>query len=188
MSAPKNFNLGKSTNSYVSLTFSPHSFLDIFSDPNPRIAKKDQDFAIGAAFQLSISPKGGGSAISSEILIPIVAIECKTYLAKNHLDMCASTAANIKNAAPYCMYIVAAEFIKMDKGVFPELTDISEIYVLCKAKNGDRKKRKDAGMPPHDIYEDLVCDLFNRVTGHLGAVWWDPGSALKSGKVIQRPF
>ena len=82
----------------------------------------------------------------------------------------------------------ASEFIMMDKGIFPELTDISEIYVLCKAKNGDRKKRKNAGMPPHDIYENLVCDLFNRLTGHLNAVWWDPGSASKSGKVIQRPF
>lgn len=185
---PPNFRLGKSTNSYVSLSFAPHSFASIFGDPNPRIAKKDQDFAIGAAFQLTITPDGGGDTIDSGILIPIVAIECKTYLAKNHLDMCASTAASIKHAAPYCMYVVAAEFIKMDKGVFPELTDISEIFVLCRAKNGDRKKRRDAGLPPHDIYADLVCDLFERVIGHLRSIWWDPESALKSGRVIQRPF
>ncbi|GFE67250.1 Bpu10I family restriction endonuclease [Litoreibacter roseus] len=185
---PLNFKLGKSTSSYVSLTFAPHNFASIFNDPNPRIAKKDQDFAIGATFQLTIQPEGGESPIKSGILIPIVAIECKTYLAKNHLDMCASTAASIKTAAPYCMYVVSAEFIKMDKGVFPELTDISEIFVLCRAKNGDRKKRRDAGLPPHDIHADLICDLFNRVIGHLRSIWWDPDSALKSGRVIQRPF
>lgn len=75
---PINFRLGKSTSSYVSLTFSPHSFKFFFGDPNPRIAKKDQDFAIGAAFQLTITPDGGGDTIDSGILIPIVAIECKS--------------------------------------------------------------------------------------------------------------
>jgi hypothetical protein len=185
---PQNLKLGKSINSYVSLTFAPYSFKEIFSDPNPRISKKDQDFSIGATFHLSLAPVGGGNAIQSEILIPIVAIECKTYLAKNHLDMCSSTASSIKAAAPYCMYIVSAEFIKMDKGVFPELTNISEIFVLCKAKNGDRKKRRDAGLPPHEIHTDLVVELFERVVSHIQSTWWDPDSALKSGKVIQRPF
>jgi hypothetical protein len=188
---PDNFRMGKSNSSYVSLTFSPHSFDQIFSNPNPRIAKKDQDFAIGAAFQLSVAPSHGSDAsdlIQSDILIPVVAVECKTYLAKNHLDMCASTAASIKSALPFCMYIVAAEFIKMDKGVLPELTEISEIYVLCRAKNGDRKKRRDQGQPPHDIHSDLICDLHKRVLGHLRSVWWDPDSALTSGRVIQRPF
>ena len=47
---PKNFRIGKSVNSYISLTFAPYSFDTIFTSPNPRIAKKDQDFALGAAF------------------------------------------------------------------------------------------------------------------------------------------
>jgi hypothetical protein len=185
---PNNLKIGKSVNSYVSLTFAPHSFGTIFDHPNPRVAKKDQDFAIGATFKLRIESGESSASSASEILIPIVAIECKTYLAKNHLDMCSATASSIKHASPYCMYIIAAEFIKMDKAVYPELSEISEIYVLCKAHNSDRQKRRDAGLPPHVIHSDLVVDLFLRVLGHLRRTWWDPASAISHGRVISRPF
>ena len=102
--------------------------------------------------------------------------------------MCSSTAADIKRAAPYCMYIIVCEFIKLVKTAAPELTDISEIYVLCKAENGDRKKRRALGHGPHLVDGSAVMDLFERVMGHLRSVWWDPANALQVGKVISRPF
>ncbi len=186
---PNNFRIGKTLGSYISLNFAPFSFADIFKNPNPRVGTKDQDFALGAQFKLAIkSVDNGDTQIVQDILIPMIAIECKTYLAKNHLDMCSATAASIRVAAPYCMYMVLAEFLKMDKAVAPELTDISEIYVLCKAPNADRKRRRDAGLPPHDIDLELIVDLFKRVVGHLRSIWWDPATALERGKVISRPF
>lgn len=185
---PGNFSIGKSNSGYLKLTFAPHSFKKMFSDPNPCISVKNQDFALGASYELKISPNvKDGKEFSSKIILPVVAIECKTYLAKNHLDMCASTASDIRRAMPYCMYIIVCEFIKLVKTASPELTDISEIYVMCRATNGDRKIRRENGLPPHDISSDTVIDLFNRVTGHLRAVWWDPSTALERGVVISRP-
>lgn len=186
---PSNYLAGKAMSSYLMLTFAPKDFVSLFDNPNPRISRKDQDFAIGATMKLSVGPSSGGASSFSEVVtLPVVAIECKTYLAKNHLDMCSSTAQMLRRANPYCMYIVAAEFLKMDKGVTPEVTDIAEIFVLCKADNATRAKRKAAGESPHPVYEDVVLSLFNMVLGHLRAVWWDPNTALERGKVISRPF
>ena len=102
--------------------------------------------------------------------------------------MCSSTAQMLKRANPYCMYIIAAEFLKMDKGVTPEVTDIAEIFLLCKADNASRAKQKVAGDPPHAVYADVTRALFMMVIGHLQAVWWEPDTALERGKVISRPL
>lgn len=186
---PQNFKIGKSGHGYLKLTFAPHSFEKMFANPNPCISVKNQDFALGASYQLTISPNiDEAEDIAAQIILPVVAIECKTYLAKNHLDMCSSTATDIKRAVPYCMYIIVCEFIKLVKTASPELTDISEIYVMCKAENGDRKRRRAAGLDPHLIDADVVVDLHQRVLGHLRSIWWDPDTALQRGKVIARPF
>jgi hypothetical protein len=86
------------------------------------------------------------------------------------------------------MYLIATEFLKMDPGVTPEVTDISEIFILCKADNSTRKRRQASGKGPHPIFSDVVWELFKLVTGHLKATWWDPATALERGKVISRPF
>ena len=185
---PSNYIAGKAMSSYLTLTFSPRTFSDLFSDPNPRVSKKDQDFAIGAAMNLLFGAPGSAPVFSQTLTLPVVAIECKTYLAKNHLDMCSSTAQMLKRANPYCMYIIAAEFLKMDASVTPEVTDIAEIFILCKDTNGSRRTRKENGEPPHPIYQDVVGALFKMVLGHLRAIWWDPITALDRGKVISRPF
>lgn len=44
------------------------------------------------------------------------------------------------------IYIVAAEYLKMTDAS-PELTDIDEVYVLCRAKNSEREMRKRNGQP-----------------------------------------
>lgn len=184
---PKNFKIGKSNSTYLELTFSPKSFKDLFDHPNPCILRKDQDFVLGAFVSLAISGASKEESDLQRIVLPVVAIECKTYLAKNHLDMCSSTAASLKRAMPYCMYIIVGEFLKMDKAVVPEYTDISEIFILCKAKNSERSIRRNAGLPPHDIDSDLVWQLYQLVLGHLRAIWWDPQTAVERGRIINRP-
>lgn len=122
-----------------------------------------------------------------ETVIPAIAIECKTYLERNMLDSCAATAARLKRAMPYCTYIVATEYLKMDEA-YPELTDINEVYVLCRAKNANRLRRKSNGEPPFDIDAKLIIDLYHRVMNHLNAIWWNPEDALANGKIINRPI
>lgn len=87
---------------------------------------------------------------------------------------------------PYCIYMVASEYMKMDEAS-PELTDIDEVYILCKAKNAERLRRSQEGLPPLDIDASLIYDIFMRVRKHLNAIWWSPEDAVANGKVICRP-
>lgn len=181
---PINHHIGRAKG-YVDLTFSPSSFKGIFTNPNPYIHTKDQDFILGAVFTLIVKSKID-TEISENIIVPVLAIECKTYLERNMLDSCSGTARRLKSAMPYCLYIVVAEYMKL-KNEQPELTDINEIYILSKASNSEREQAKKAGRQPHDIQVDLIEDLFNKVKGHLNSIWWSPDKALTTGKIINRP-
>jgi hypothetical protein len=183
-SLPSNLLLGKA-NSYVDLTFSPSSFREIFIKPNPYIHSKDQDFVIGVSLELIIKADGANE-IKEDIIVPVLAIECKTYIERNMLDSCSGTARRLKSAMPYCLYIVASEYMKL-KDEQPELSDINEIYILCKASVSERLDSRKRGIKPHIIQEDLIIDLFNKVKGHLNSIWWSPDKALSTGKIINRP-
>ncbi len=181
--------LGKA-NSYVGLTFTPRSFQSLFNNPVPAVHTKDQDFVLGCTVQLSSSIKGGDekeilkSSSSSEVVVPVVAIECKTYIERNMLDSCAGTAKRLKAAMPYCLYLVAAEYMKMDDA-YPELTDIDEVFILTKQSNAARLRQKSSA--PHPICEDLILDIFYQVATHLNKIWWSPEDALERGRIINRP-
>ena len=180
----ENLFVGKG-NSYVSLSFTPHSFSNVFKYPSAYIHTKDQDFMLGATVDINVVADGEEETTST--VIPIVAIECKTYLERNMLDSCAATASRLKTAMPYCVYIVAAEYMKMSSAS-PELTDIDEVYILCRAKNSDRESRKRANLPPLEIDPELIIDLFERVGRHLNSIWWHPEDAIENGKIINRPL
>lgn len=181
--AHDNLFVGKG-NSYVSLSFTPSGFSNLFTHPNAYIHTKDQDFVLGATVNINVAADGTEETTST--VIPVVAIECKTYLERNMLDSCAATASRLKNAMPYCVYMVASEYMKMSDAS-PELTDIDEVYVLCKAKNSEREARKKANLPPLDIDAALIIDLFERVKRHLNSIWWHPDDAVENGKIINRP-
>lgn len=178
-----NLFLGKE-NSYVSLSFTPKSFSGILNDVKPYIHSKDQDFVLGISVDINV--RSGEQETIQTTILPVIAIECKTYLEKNMLDSCANTATRLKNAMPYCLYMVASEYMKMDEAS-PELTDIDEVYILCKAKNSERLRRTQENLPPLDIDGSLIVDLFSRVRRHLNATWWSPEDAISNGKVISRP-
>lgn len=180
----ENLFVGKG-NSYVSLSFTPSSFGELFSNPKAYIHTKDQDFVLGANVEIKVTADGDEE--TSTTVIPAVAIECKTYLERNMLDACAATASRLKNAMPYCIYIVASEYMKMSDAA-PELTDIDEVYILCRAKNADRERRKREHLDPFSIDADLIIDLYKRVCRHLNAIWWKPEDAVENGKIINRPL
>lgn len=184
----ENVFIGKG-NSYVSLSFTPNCFEDAFNNPQPHIHTKDQDFVLGVAVDIDVKSKGVNTINkkNNKTVIPVVAIECKTYLEKNMLDSCAATATRLKNAMPYCIYMVASEYMKMDES-YPELTDIDEVYILCKKKNSERIKRSKEGKSPFNIDEELIVDLYKRVERHLNSIWWSPEDAIERGKIICRPI
>ena len=183
---PKNLFIGKG-NGYVDLTFSPKKFTAMFNEPGEYFHSKDQDFMFGAQFSVSICPDNidSGKVKNSKIIVPVIAIECKTYLERNMLDSCAGTATRIKKATPYCLYIVASEYLKL-KDSHPELTDIDEVYVLCRESNADRLTKQKNGQNITPINEDLILDIFYLVSNHLNRVWWQPENAISCGKVINR--
>ena len=142
---------------------------------------------MGAKHFITICNNPNSSDVkSNEIVIPVVAIECKTYIERNMLDSCAGTATRLKKALSYCMYIVASEYMKLEDAQ-PELTNIDEVFVLCKATNSDRLSRKRRDAAPHIVHSDLVIDLYNMVSRHINAIWWQPEDALDTGKIINRP-
>lgn len=175
-------------NSYCSLNFTPGSFSDLLENPSVNIHTKDQDFVLGCKVQITTKAFGdkSGHENVAQVVVPVVAIECKTYIERNMLDSCAGTAARLKAAMPYCIYLVAAEYMKM-KDAFPELTSIDEVFILTKSSNSERLERRKLGYPVHDIYPELIMDIYQMVDKHLAKIWWSPEDAIKRGRVINRP-
>ena len=129
---------------------------------------------------LTFSIEGVAGVTQDSVVVPAVAIECKRYLERNMLDECSGTAEKVKKATPYCLYFIVAEYLKMDD-CRPELSKIDEIYILRRQRNSDRLAKN---FIPNPIYGDLVWDVYSRVLAHLGRIWWDPNSALETGKLF----
>ncbi len=164
---------------FIDLVFNPINFANLASLPKFTIRKKDHDFIIGGRFKLSISnSENPALQEENEIVVPAVAIECKRYLERNMLDECSGTAEKVKNATPYCLYLIASEFLKMDEG-YPELSQIDEIYILRRQKNSERDQQ-----PILPIYSDLIMEIYSSVVKHLEKIWWNPDAALTTGRVF----
>jgi len=163
---------------FIDIAFHPADIGSLIEGPDYTVRRKDHDFVIGGTLHIAMN----GTKTSSEetLIIPAVAIECKRYLERNMLDECAGTADRVKHATPYCKYFVVAEFLKLDD-CRPELSKIDEIYVLRRQKNSDRSKTEISQNP---IHADLIIDLHQTVVEHLKRVWWNPKSALESGKLF----
>ena len=184
--ASASVSLGKA-NSYSSLNFTPRSFQNLLEDPEVNIHTKDQDFVLGCKVTISASAEGSTKKCKKNtVVVPVVAIECKTYIERNMLDSCAGTAQRLKAAMPYCIYIVVSEYMKM-KDAFPELTAIDEVFILTRANNSERLLLAKESGGVHEIAQDLIEDIFNLVEAHIQSIWWDPEEAVKRGRVIGRP-
>lgn len=174
--------LRRPASSFIGLIFNPRDVHSLIEAPEFTLREKDHDFVLGACVTLSIQAEGSTSTRSDKLVVPAVAIECKRYLERNMLDECAGTAERIKKATPYCRYIVASEFLKLDRAL-PELSQIDEIYVLRKQRNLER----NTGVALNPIYPELIVHLYQDVISHLKRVWWDPESGLTSGRVFNLP-
>lgn len=172
--------LRRPASGYLDLIFNPRDIHTLVSNPEYTVRRKDHDFVIGSIINIAIRAEGNPRASEDQLVIPAVALECKRYLERNMLDECSGTAERIKRATPYCLYIVAAEYLKMDD-CSPELSRIDEIYILRRQRN---LERGHTGFTPNPIYGDLVWDLYQKIVRHLRRIWWNPDSALTDGKLF----
>lgn len=156
---------------YSNLYFAPENLVNFIKTPNMKINVKDQDFAI----YRTILIKADGE--QKMINVPVVSVECKTYIDKTMLEGSIATAEKIKNGNPYCLFLVVTEWYDVSYEVDPAYSRIDQIYVLRK-----QKRRSNKNNP---IYFEVVRDLFNFIMCRLErSQSCIDTSILKEGKVI----
>ncbi len=162
------------TQAYTNLYFAPPS-VDAFNESsNIVINVKNQDFSISKEVILKSRVSNNENWQESRIYVPIVSIECKTYLDKTMYEGSVSTAERIKRGNPYCLFLIVTETYEVSLDVEPRLSSIDEIYVL-------RKENRN-----NPIYEELVWDLFKFVETHINSDWYNVRDRIKRGKMICR--
>lgn len=160
------------TQAYTNLYFAAPS-MDAFEEsPNIVINVKNQDFSISKEVVLRARVSNNENWRDSRIYVPIVSVECKTYLDKTMYEGSVSTAEKIKRGNPYCIFFIVTETYEVSMDVDPKCSSIDQIYVL----------RKSCKSNP--IYEDVVYDLFKFVEAHVSSDWYNVRKRIEKGKMI----
>lgn len=160
------------TTAYTSLFFAPPNIDSFEERSNIVINTKNQDFSISKEVILKSRVFNNEEWQENTIYVPIVSIECKTYLDKTMYEGSVSTAEKIKKGNPYCLFLIVSETYQVSLDVDPKYSLIDQIYVL----------RKENGENP--IFVDVVLDLFKYVEYHLSSDWYNVRERIKKGKMI----
>jgi hypothetical protein len=203
--------IGKS-HTFKDIFFVAPKYSEMLKRPYARIEKKDHDFVIGATIQASLEAatppeQDDNPGATIEILkeepenysevtvigntethifdIPVIVIECKTYLDKTMLEGSSRAAEDLKARNPNSLYIVLMEWIKLTSDVNLRKYKVDQIYVLRQQKNTDREFRYKETYIKNLINPNVVQHLFNKVRKHL-TVDWTGGieSGIKRGWLI----
>lgn len=193
----KNALIGKS-HTFKDIFFVPPKYSEMLKRPYARIEKKDHDFVIGATIQASFeaAPPPERDENPGEMLellkeepgtysevtvtgntethifdIPVVAIECKTYLDKTMLEGSSRAAEDLKARNPNSLYLVVMEWIKLSSDVNLRKYKVDQIYILRQQKNTDREFRYEAKYVKNSINPVVVKHLFKKVRNHLTTDW-----------------
>lgn len=157
---------------YSNMYFSPKNFESFKEDPAIKINQKDQDFAIYRNITLTVKDE------SINISVPVVSMECKTYLDKTMLEGSIATAEKIKMGNPYCLFFIVTETYDVSYDVDPIYSRIDAIFVLRK-----QKRPRNGRLNP--ISYEVVYDLYSTVKKHLESDWSNIGEKITNyGRVI----
>ncbi|PSF38615.1 Bpu10I family restriction endonuclease [Aphanothece hegewaldii CCALA 016] len=189
--------IGKS-HTFKDIFFVPPKYSEMLKRPYARIEKKDHDFVIGATIQASFEAapppeqdKNLGEVLPilkeepinySEVTvidnaethifdIPVVVIECKTYLDKTMLEGSSRAAEELKARNPNSLYIVVMEWIKLTNDVNLRKYKVDQIYVLRQQKNTDREDRYKTDYVKNPISATVVQHLFDKIRNYLTRDW-----------------
>lgn len=160
------------TQAYTNLYFAPPNIEALEEGSNIVINVKNQDFSISKEVILKSRVSNNENWQEAKIYVPIVSIECKTYLDKTMYEGSVSTAEKIKKGNPYCIFLIVTETYEVSLNVEPRLSSIDQIYVL----------RKESMKNP--LCEDVVWDLFKFVESHINSDWYNVKERIKKGKMI----
>ncbi len=193
----KNALIGKS-HTFKDIFFVPPKYSEMLKRPYARIEKKDHDFVIGATIEASFEavappeeeenlgeiltvPKEESEDYSKVTIIgntethifdiPVIVIECKTYLDKTMLESSSRSAEELKARNPNSLYIVLMEWIKLTSNVNLRKYKIDQIYVLRQQKNTDREFRYEETYVKNPINPTVTQHLFYKVRKHLTMDW-----------------
>lgn len=124
--------------------------ISLDKEGNSKIKTKNIDFCIGKEFKVRIE----GEPYS--LIIPVIAIECKTYLDKTMFSEAQFTAQKMKQGSPNVRVYVVAEENQVDKNEIPTKgrTPVDQIYII-------------RGNPKNPISETSVYELFSDIKSDL---------------------
>ena len=162
--------IGKSR-TFKDIFFMAQKYEDLVKRPNVKIETKDHDFAIGTNIETKMNTAGSKSVKEVTLQVPVVAIECKTYLDKTMLEGASTDAEQLKIRSPNAISLVVAEWLKLTDEVNPKKFKVDQIYVLRKQKNTDREFRFLPEYQKNPICLDVVKLLYNLVRDHLTMDW-----------------
>jgi len=99
------------------------------------------------------------SAVSVPIQVPIVSIECKTYIDKTMLEGSISTAQRIKHGNPKSKFYIVSETYDLSSKEEINPHEIDNIFIVRKSK----RKTPDVIDPAvlKDIYKTVENDIKN---------------------------
>jgi len=162
-----------SIKAYCNIYFSPKSMSDFIDNPSLFQNTKDQDFAIYRLIKLKADEK-----IEEELKVPVVSIECKTYLDKTMLEGSIATAEKIKLGNPHARFYIVTERYEVSSNVDIAYTKIDQIFVL-------RKQFQARSGKLNPIHFDVVWKLYKEVESFLDSSWADVKSkVIKEGIVL----
>lgn len=134
---------GGSVKAYSNLYFSPANIDEFKISNSILVNEKDQDFAIYKKVTLRYI-HNNNSERSLDLSVPIICIECKTYLDKTMLEGSIATAEKIKAGNPHCKFYILTETYEVNLNVDPATSRIDNIFVLKKGiKKPDRQNNID---------------------------------------------
>jgi len=169
-----------SANAYTDLSFAPKNIKDFLTYPNVFINYKNQDFTISKFIKCTF--ECNGSQEYREIIVPTVAIECKTFIPSTQLGQSIYEAQLLKQGNPYSLYIIVAEQNALSDDANLKNIPIDEIFILRKQKRNSQKN-KVADKKPIDY--KVIKDLYDFVKDYLNKEWFNNERATERGRLIR---
>jgi len=159
-----------SVKAYNNLYFSPKNFESFKTQNFIKINEKDQDFSIYKIIELK-----DNNNESYKLSVPVVSIECKTYIDKTMLEGSIATGEKIKSGNPHCKFYIVTETYEVDYKVDPSTSRIDNIFVLKKGGSANRDKQ---------YFPDVIKSIYNTVKTYLESNWSDIKNNIENKGMI----
>jgi len=165
---------------YTDLSFAPKDFSDFLKTPGVYINKKNQDFTISKVVKCLFETNGKQERV--ELVVPAVAIECKTFIPSTMLGQSVFEAQRLKQGNPYSLYLIVAEQNALSEDINLKNSPIDEIFILRKQKRNSAKNTTNDKKP---IDLQVIKELYECIKYHLTSDWFNPTKATERGRLIQ---